>query len=104
MILITSRYPGGALLPVALKGQRPTVSLNLVGSFGSFGSFGSGGLMLALAFGMICALLAASKSGKGRLFDAAMVDDSSILMAGLFERCFLHIRVSVKNLEGMIKK
>ncbi|MEM9257303.1 MAG: CaiB/BaiF CoA-transferase family protein [Pseudomonadota bacterium] len=66
----------GALHPVGLHGQRPTVPLNLVGDFGG------GGLMLAL--GMVCALLEARQSGKGQVVDAAMVDGSSVLMASLF--------------------
>lgn len=66
----------GALHPVGLKGQRPTVPLNLVGDFGG------GGLMLA--FGMLCALLEAKSSGKGQVVDAAMVDGSATLMASLF--------------------
>ena len=66
----------GALHPVGLKGQRPTVPLNLVGDFGG------GGLMLA--FGIVSALLEARSSGKGQVVDAAMVDGSSTLMASLF--------------------
>ena len=40
--------------------------LNLVGDFGGGGMF--------LAFGVVCALLEAQKSGKGQVVDAAMVD------------------------------
>ena len=46
--------------------------LNLVGDFG-------GGGML-LAFGVVCALLEAQKSGKGQVVDAAMVDGAAVLM------------------------
>lgn len=66
----------GALHPVGLKGQRPTVPLNLVGDFGG------GGLMLA--FGLVSALLEARNSGRGQVVDAAMVDGSATLMASLF--------------------
>ena len=66
----------GALHPVGLKDQRPTVPLNLVGDFGG------GGLMLA--FGMVSALLEAGRSGVGQVVDAAMVDGSATLMASLF--------------------
>ena len=66
----------GALHPVGLKGQRPTVPLNLVGDFGG------GGLMLAL--GMVSALWEVRSSGKGQVVDAAMVDGSATLMASLF--------------------
>ena len=44
---------------------------------------GLGGGML-LAFGMVCALLEASKSGKGQVVDAAMVDGAASLMAMFF--------------------
>jgi alpha-methylacyl-CoA racemase len=47
--------------------------LNLVGDFGG------GGMMLA--FGIVCALLEAGKSGKGQVIDAAMVDGAITLMA-----------------------
>jgi alpha-methylacyl-CoA racemase len=46
--------------------------LNLVGDFG-------GGGML-LAFGMVAALLEASRSGEGQVVDAAMVDGAASLM------------------------
>jgi alpha-methylacyl-CoA racemase len=45
--------------------------LNLIGDFG-------GGGML-LAFGVVCAMLEAQRSGKGQVVDAAMVDGSSVL-------------------------
>lgn len=66
----------GALHAIGRKGERPVVPLNLVGDFG-------GGGML-LAFGMVCALLEAQKSGKGQVVDAAMVDGSASLMAMFF--------------------
>ena len=47
--------------------------LNLVGDFGGGGMF--------LAFGVVCALLDAQKSGKGQVVDAAMVDGAAILMS-----------------------
>jgi len=40
------------------RGDKPTPALNLVGDFG-------GGAMM-LAFGMVCALLAVGRGGKGR--------------------------------------
>ena len=50
--------------------------LNLVGDFGGGGMF--------LAFGVVCALLEAQKSGKGQVVDAAMVDGSATLMALMY--------------------
>ena len=50
----------------------PVAPLNLIGDFG-------GGGML-LAFGMVSALLEATRSGQGQIVDAAMVDGSATLM------------------------
>ena len=66
----------GALHAIGHKGERPVPPLNLVGDFG-------GGGML-LAFGMVCGLLEAQRSGKGQVIDAAMVDGAAILMAMFF--------------------
>jgi alpha-methylacyl-CoA racemase len=62
----------GALHGFGRAGEQPTPPINLVGDFG-------GGGML-LAFGMVCALLEAQKSGKGQVIDAAMVDGAALLM------------------------
>ena len=66
----------GALHAIGRTGERPVPPLNLVGDFG-------GGGML-LAFGMVCALLEAQKSGAGQVVDAAMVDGTAALMAMFF--------------------
>jgi alpha-methylacyl-CoA racemase len=69
----------GVLHAIGRKGGAPVPPLNLVGDFGGGGMF--------LAFGVVCALLEAHKSGKGQVVDAAMVDGSATLMAlmyGLF--------------------
>jgi len=66
----------GALHTFGRKGQKPVAPLNLVGDFG-------GGGML-LAFGMVCALFEAQKSGQGQVVDAAMVDGSATLMAMIY--------------------
>ncbi|MBN1613959.1 MAG: CoA transferase [Deltaproteobacteria bacterium] len=66
----------GALHAIGRKGERPVPPLNLVGDFG-------GGGML-LAFGIVCGLVEAMKSGKGQVVDAAMVDGSAALMAMFF--------------------
>ncbi len=63
----------GALHAVGRRGEKPVPPLNMVGDFGG------GGMMLA--FGMVCALLEAQKSGKGQVIDASMVEGSAALMA-----------------------
>ena len=63
----------GALHMIGEPDGKPVPPLNLVGDFG-------GGGML-LAFGMVCALLEASKAGKGQVVDAAMVDGANALMS-----------------------
>ena len=63
----------GALHSIGRKGSNPTPPLNLVGDFGGGGMF--------LAFGIVCALIEASKSDKGQVVDAAMVDGVTSLMA-----------------------
>ncbi|MEM7570744.1 MAG: CaiB/BaiF CoA-transferase family protein [Pseudomonadota bacterium] len=62
----------GALHAFGRKGEKPTPPINMVGDFG-------GGGML-MAFGMVCGLLEATRSGKGQVVDAAMVDGSALLM------------------------
>ncbi|NIP16578.1 MAG: CoA transferase [Pseudomonadales bacterium] len=66
----------GALHAIGHSGDRPVPPLNLVGDFG-------GGGML-LAYGLVCGLLEAQKSGKGQVVDAAMVDGAAALMAMFF--------------------
>ncbi len=66
----------GALHAIGHAGERPVPPLNLVGDFG-------GGGML-LAYGLVCGLLEAQKSGKGQVVDAAMVDGAAALMAMFF--------------------
>src|SRR6185295_11925355 len=61
----------GVLHAFGRKGQAPVPPLNLVGDFG-------GGGML-LAFGVVCALLEAQRSGRGQVVDAAMVDGAGLL-------------------------
>ncbi len=63
----------GALHAIGEADGKPVVPLNLIGDFGGGGMF--------LAFGMVCALLEASRSGAGQVVDAAMVDGASTLMA-----------------------
>jgi alpha-methylacyl-CoA racemase len=61
----------GALDPIGRAGERPLPPLNLIGDFG-------GGGML-LAFGVVCALVEAARSGQGQVVDAAMVDGAALL-------------------------
>jgi alpha-methylacyl-CoA racemase len=63
----------GVLHAIGRSGSAPVPPLNLVGDFG-------GGGML-LAFGVVCGLLEASRSGHGQVVDAAMVDGCAVLMA-----------------------
>jgi alpha-methylacyl-CoA racemase len=46
------------------------------------GDFGGGGMLLA--FGMVCGLVEAQRSGKGQVVDAAMVDGAALLFASIF--------------------
>nr|MBA3288750.1 CoA transferase [Acidimicrobiia bacterium] len=62
----------GALAHFGRAGEGPVPPMNMVGDFG-------GGGML-LAFGVVCALLEAQRSGKGQVIDAAMVDGTALLM------------------------
>src|SRR4029078_1700504 len=65
----------GALHAIGGK-DKPSAPLKLVGDFG-------GGRML-LAFGMVCGLLEAQRSGKGQVVDAAMVDGAALLLGGIY--------------------
>ena len=66
----------GVLNNFVRSGQAPTPPLNLVGDFGG------GGLLLA--FGMVCGLFEAARSGQGQVVDAAMVDGSAILTTMIY--------------------
>jgi alpha-methylacyl-CoA racemase len=63
----------GALHAIGPKGGKPVPPLNLVGDFG--------GGALYLAFGVVCALLEAQRSGKGQVVDVAMTDGAASLMS-----------------------
>jgi len=65
----------GTLGLIGRSGAPPLAPLNLVGDFG-------GGGML-LAFGMVCALLAAQRTGAGQVVDAAMTDGAALLTASI---------------------
>jgi alpha-methylacyl-CoA racemase len=66
----------GVLHAIGRKGSAPVPPLNLIGDFGGGGMF--------LAFGVVCALIEAQRSGKGQVVDAAMVDGAAYLMAPMF--------------------
>jgi alpha-methylacyl-CoA racemase len=61
----------GALDPIGRAGERPVPPLNLVGDFGG------GGMLLAT--GVLAALVERSRSGRGQVVDAAMVDGAALL-------------------------
>jgi alpha-methylacyl-CoA racemase len=61
----------GVLHAIGREGERPVPPLNLVGDFGG------GGMMLA--FGVLCALLEASRSQRGQVVDAAMIEGAGVL-------------------------
>ena len=62
----------GALAHFGREGGKPTPPINLVGDFGGGGMF--------MAFGVVCGILEAQRSGKGQVLDVAMVDGTAILM------------------------
>ncbi len=66
----------GALGAIGRAGEKPTPPLNLVGDYG--------GGALYLVVGILAGLLETSRSGKGQVVDAAMVDGASSLMAAAF--------------------
>ncbi len=63
----------GALAHFGRAGGKPTPPINLVGDFGGGGMF--------MAFGLVCGILEAQRSGKGQVIDVAMVDGTATLMS-----------------------
>ncbi|KAF0962512.1 CaiB/BaiF CoA transferase family protein [Rhodococcus sp. T7] len=63
----------GALDPIGRAGERPVPPLNLLGDFGG------GGLMLTM--GILAALHERTRSGRGQVVDASMVDGAALLTA-----------------------
>jgi alpha-methylacyl-CoA racemase len=61
----------GALHGSRRAGERPVPPMNLLGDMG-------GGAMM-LAFGVVCALLEAGRSGRGQVVDASIVDGTAAL-------------------------
>ena len=65
----------GALEPLGHDGEPPRPPLNLIADFGG------GGMLLAV--GVLAALYERERSGRGQVVDAAMVNGSALLTAGL---------------------
>ncbi len=63
----------GALAHFGRADSKPTPPINLVGDFGGGGMF--------MAFGLVCGILEAQRSGRGQVIDVAMVDGAASLMA-----------------------
>ena len=84
----------GALAHFGRAGGKPTPPINLVGDFGGGGMF--------MAFGVVCGILEAQRSGKGQVLDVAMIDGSAILMTmmwGLKQIGFWDERMGVNVLD-----
>jgi len=63
----------GAIAAIGDKDGPPAVPLNLIGDYGGGGAY--------LAIGILAALLEATRSGRGQVVDAAMIDGSASLMS-----------------------
>ena len=63
----------GALNAIGDKNSNPSIPLNLIGDYGG------GGMMLAM--GILAGVISSSKTGKGQVIDAAMIDGSLSLMS-----------------------
>jgi alpha-methylacyl-CoA racemase len=68
----------GALANFCRVGDRPVPPLNLVGDYG-------GGGML-LAFGILCGVIEAQRSGQGQVLDVAMVDGVAAQLVNVYGR------------------
>ena len=66
----------GALFSIGKKDNKPSIPINLIGDY-------AGGTMF-LAYGVCAALLSVSKTGKGQVVDAAMIDGVSSLLTILY--------------------
>lgn len=66
----------GMLAAIGRADTPPPPPLNLLGDFGG------GGMMLA--FGVVCAVLEAQRSGRGQVIDAAMTDGAALLGAMVY--------------------
>jgi alpha-methylacyl-CoA racemase len=85
----------GALSLFRRKGERPLPPCNILGDF-------AGGGMLA-AMGVLLALIERSRSGKGQVVDAAMVDGAtylSTLFHGLLANNLTTLEIGTNRLDG----
>ncbi len=63
----------GAMHNLGRRGEKPAIPLNFIADYGGGGMF--------LAFGLVCGILEAQKSGRGQVVDTAMVDGVAALQA-----------------------
>lgn len=66
----------GSLFPIGYKGGKPVIPLNIIGDY-------AGGSQLA-AYGMVCALFSAARTGQGQVIDSAMIDGAAQLYSTMF--------------------
>lgn len=66
----------GSLFPIGRKGEKPVIPLNIIGDY-------AGGSQLA-AYGMVCALFSAARTGQGQVIDSAMIDGAAQLYSTMF--------------------
>ena len=66
----------GVIAAIGENRRPPSIPLNLVADFGGGGTY--------LAIGILAALLEASRSGRGQVVDAAMVDGAASLMTAFY--------------------
>lgn len=66
----------GVLHALGTEGSPPPPPLNVVADMGGGG--------MSLAFGIVCAILEARKSGQGQVVDAAMTDGAALLASMIF--------------------
>jgi len=85
----------GALAHFGRAGQKPNPPLNMVGDFGGGGIY--------LAMGLLAALLERTRSGRGQVVDAAMVDGAASLMTmiwGLYKTGGFNLTPGTNLLDG----
>jgi alpha-methylacyl-CoA racemase len=66
----------GTLAMIGRAGEKPVPPVNLIGDYGGGG--------MVLAYGVVCGLLEATRSGEGQVIDAAMVDGAALLATMIY--------------------